>query len=313
MKCAAGRFPVVVGTSHGGTAVVVELSQAAEAAGAAAVMVAPPTGLRGDGGDPRALPGGGGGDRDPDRRPGRAGHDRGPHVARPARPHRDRAPGVPLREARGAADADEDHRDAAAAGRRRHSHLRRHERDVLLRGAVARRGRDHDRGGGARRAGARSSRRSSEATGRARRRCSTATRPTSATRASRGSVLRSGRSSCACAVRSRPASCASRARRLDDVTRQELARHPRAPRDPGRIAAQAVAPPGSEDPAPGQAADDTLSRACGELDHRTPGAWTRRSGRPPRSAAAQRELRPASRSKVQRDRRVNLFGRRRVR
>jgi len=48
VKCAAGRFPVVVGTSHGGTAVVIELSQAAEAAGAAAVMVAPPIGLRGD-------------------------------------------------------------------------------------------------------------------------------------------------------------------------------------------------------------------------------------------------------------------------
>jgi 4-hydroxy-tetrahydrodipicolinate synthase len=39
----------VVGTSHGGTGVVIELSQAAEAAGAAAVMVAPPVGLRGDG------------------------------------------------------------------------------------------------------------------------------------------------------------------------------------------------------------------------------------------------------------------------
>jgi 4-hydroxy-tetrahydrodipicolinate synthase len=48
-KNAAGRLPVVVGTSHGGTGVVVELSQAAEAAGAAAVMVAPPNGLRGDG------------------------------------------------------------------------------------------------------------------------------------------------------------------------------------------------------------------------------------------------------------------------
>jgi 4-hydroxy-tetrahydrodipicolinate synthase len=48
LKCAAGRFPIVVGTSHGGTAVVVELSRAAEAAGAAAVMVAPPIGLRGD-------------------------------------------------------------------------------------------------------------------------------------------------------------------------------------------------------------------------------------------------------------------------
>lgn len=49
VKCVAGRFPVVVGTSHGGTAVAVELSRAAEAAGAAAVMVAPPTGLRGEG------------------------------------------------------------------------------------------------------------------------------------------------------------------------------------------------------------------------------------------------------------------------
>ena len=49
VKCAAGRFPVVVGTSHGGTAVAVELSRAAEAAGAAAVMVAPPAGLHGDG------------------------------------------------------------------------------------------------------------------------------------------------------------------------------------------------------------------------------------------------------------------------
>jgi 4-hydroxy-tetrahydrodipicolinate synthase len=48
VKCAAGRFPIVVGTSHGGTDVVVELSRAAEAAGAAAVMVAPPAGLRGD-------------------------------------------------------------------------------------------------------------------------------------------------------------------------------------------------------------------------------------------------------------------------
>ena len=49
LKAAAGRFPVVVGTSHGGTAVVIELSQAAEAAGAAAVMVAPPPNLRGAG------------------------------------------------------------------------------------------------------------------------------------------------------------------------------------------------------------------------------------------------------------------------
>jgi 4-hydroxy-tetrahydrodipicolinate synthase len=48
LQAAAGRLPVVVGTSHGGTAVAVELAQAAEAAGAAAVMVAPPPGLRGE-------------------------------------------------------------------------------------------------------------------------------------------------------------------------------------------------------------------------------------------------------------------------
>lgn len=46
LKTAAGRLPVVVGTSHGGTGVVIELSQAAAAA-AAAVMVGPPAGLRG--------------------------------------------------------------------------------------------------------------------------------------------------------------------------------------------------------------------------------------------------------------------------
>jgi 4-hydroxy-tetrahydrodipicolinate synthase len=34
IKNAGGRVPVVVGTSHGGTGVVIELSQAAEAAGA---------------------------------------------------------------------------------------------------------------------------------------------------------------------------------------------------------------------------------------------------------------------------------------
>jgi 4-hydroxy-tetrahydrodipicolinate synthase len=44
----AGRFPVVVGVSHGGTAVAIALARAAAAAGAAAVMVAPPPGLRGD-------------------------------------------------------------------------------------------------------------------------------------------------------------------------------------------------------------------------------------------------------------------------
>ncbi|MBI3456848.1 MAG: dihydrodipicolinate synthase family protein [Candidatus Rokubacteria bacterium] len=47
LKHVAGRLPVVVGASHGGTGAVIELSQAAEAAGAAAVMVAPPIGLRG--------------------------------------------------------------------------------------------------------------------------------------------------------------------------------------------------------------------------------------------------------------------------
>lgn len=49
LRAAGGRFPVVVGTSHGGTGVTVELSRAAQAAGAAAVMVAPPPGLRGEG------------------------------------------------------------------------------------------------------------------------------------------------------------------------------------------------------------------------------------------------------------------------
>jgi len=49
IKSAAGRFPVVVGTSHAGTGACIELSLAAEAAGAAALMVAPPPGLRGDG------------------------------------------------------------------------------------------------------------------------------------------------------------------------------------------------------------------------------------------------------------------------
>ena len=49
IKSAAGRFPIVVGTSHAGTGACIELSQAAEAAGAAAIMVAPPPGLRGEG------------------------------------------------------------------------------------------------------------------------------------------------------------------------------------------------------------------------------------------------------------------------
>ena len=49
LKNVGGRLPVVVGVSHGGTGVALELAQAAEAAGAAAVMLAPPTSLRGDG------------------------------------------------------------------------------------------------------------------------------------------------------------------------------------------------------------------------------------------------------------------------
>ena len=49
IKSAAGRFPIVVGTSHAGTGACIELSQAAEAAGATALMVAPPPGLKGDG------------------------------------------------------------------------------------------------------------------------------------------------------------------------------------------------------------------------------------------------------------------------
>jgi 4-hydroxy-tetrahydrodipicolinate synthase len=48
LQAVAGRFPVVVGVSHGGTAVAVELARAAEAAGAAAVMLAPPPGVRGE-------------------------------------------------------------------------------------------------------------------------------------------------------------------------------------------------------------------------------------------------------------------------
>ena len=46
LRHVAGRIPVVVGTTHGGTDPTIELSQAAEAAGAAAVMVAPPAGLK---------------------------------------------------------------------------------------------------------------------------------------------------------------------------------------------------------------------------------------------------------------------------
>jgi 4-hydroxy-tetrahydrodipicolinate synthase len=46
----AGRVPVVVGTSHNGTDVVISLGRAARAAGAAGMMVAPPNGLRGEAG-----------------------------------------------------------------------------------------------------------------------------------------------------------------------------------------------------------------------------------------------------------------------
>lgn len=42
----AGRVPVVVTTTHGGTPVVVEMSKRAEAKGAAGIMVSPPTNLR---------------------------------------------------------------------------------------------------------------------------------------------------------------------------------------------------------------------------------------------------------------------------
>lgn len=46
LKHVAGRVPVVVGTTHAGTGATIELSQAAEASGASAVMVAPPSGLK---------------------------------------------------------------------------------------------------------------------------------------------------------------------------------------------------------------------------------------------------------------------------
>src|SRR5262249_56749097 len=44
VKCAAGRFPVVVGASHGGTGGGVGVSQAAEAAGGTAGMWGRPRG-----------------------------------------------------------------------------------------------------------------------------------------------------------------------------------------------------------------------------------------------------------------------------
>jgi 4-hydroxy-tetrahydrodipicolinate synthase len=43
MEAVAGRIPVVVGVSHDGTDVTIERTQAAKAAGAAGVMVAPPS------------------------------------------------------------------------------------------------------------------------------------------------------------------------------------------------------------------------------------------------------------------------------
>jgi 4-hydroxy-tetrahydrodipicolinate synthase len=49
VKNAGGRLPVVVGVSHGGTAVAIELARHAEAMGAAAVMLAPASGMKGDG------------------------------------------------------------------------------------------------------------------------------------------------------------------------------------------------------------------------------------------------------------------------
>ena len=42
MRTIAGRIPVIVGVSHDGTAVTIERTQAARAAGAAGVMIAPP-------------------------------------------------------------------------------------------------------------------------------------------------------------------------------------------------------------------------------------------------------------------------------
>jgi len=46
LKHVGGRVPVVVGTSHAGVVPAIELSRAAEARGASAVMVAPPSGLK---------------------------------------------------------------------------------------------------------------------------------------------------------------------------------------------------------------------------------------------------------------------------
>lgn len=44
----AGRVPVIVGTSHTGTEVVVQLSRSAQRLGAAGIMVSPPAGARGE-------------------------------------------------------------------------------------------------------------------------------------------------------------------------------------------------------------------------------------------------------------------------
>jgi 4-hydroxy-tetrahydrodipicolinate synthase len=48
LEQAAGRAPVIVGTSHAGTEVVVQLSRSAQRLGAAGIMVAPPAGARGE-------------------------------------------------------------------------------------------------------------------------------------------------------------------------------------------------------------------------------------------------------------------------
>ncbi|MCC6628505.1 MAG: dihydrodipicolinate synthase family protein [Chloroflexi bacterium] len=48
MRRVAGRVPVIVGVSHTGTDVVIQLAQSARRAGAAGIMVSPPSGVRGE-------------------------------------------------------------------------------------------------------------------------------------------------------------------------------------------------------------------------------------------------------------------------
>ncbi len=48
LEQSAGRLPVIVGTTHDATDVVIRLGRAARAAGAAGIMVAPPRGVRGE-------------------------------------------------------------------------------------------------------------------------------------------------------------------------------------------------------------------------------------------------------------------------